>query len=140
MLFDQLCIFTFITLSYQKYAILLIRVAPEHMNRCLHLDIGSRIFLSAMYCFSSRMFLPTIFCSSSRSFSNTMTSLLTRAMCNHLGKTRLLADHCSVGPNYCTSSTSRKWGAHVLRYSRHARSNFLLVKIKCKDHLLHEHA
>ena len=61
-----------------------------------------------------------------------MTSLLTRAMCNHLGKTRLLADHCSVGPNYCTSSTSRKWGAHVLRYSRHARSNFLSAKISVK--------
>ena len=59
-----------------------------------------------------------------------MTSLLMIATYTHLGKPRLLSTHLVVGPKLYAIDTLRKWGTHVLRNFRHARSNFPSVNLE----------
>jgi hypothetical protein len=87
----------------EKISILLIRVAPGHMNRCVHLVIGSRSFTILLY---------------QLEFSIVMMLVLTKA-------TTASGSLFQWVPFYCPLSMLRKRDAQVLLYFWHVLSNFL---------------
>jgi hypothetical protein len=123
-------------------------VSPETTAKCLHLVVGStfvilinsKFFLSprhlirnssqsfflTMHFFRSRSFVVAIFLFRHSSFSQ-MMALLAMATNTYLGNPRLMSLNYCVGPKPCTFNRSRRWAAHVLRNSRHARGSFPLV-------------
>jgi hypothetical protein len=88
---------------------LLIKVAPDHMVRCLHVDISFKCYIFWRLVLSmvtrniaqkdSKICLEdSKICLEDSKFCSTMTSMLTKSIDYRLEKTRPLVNHCFVCP------------------------------------------